>query len=470
MKQLKLLLTISMVLGFILPILAQPNNFETSLHKTRHGKPTWYNAENGGFETLVGVPIEDLGCVECHDAVDANGDPYPTDYVPGCVDCHATNSGTPGPVTEADCLGCHGREGFIINNANFSDVHRDSGNPLVDECWDCHGTTDLHGDGTEYTSMLDEGAIAVDCAQSGCHPTIASNNEHNQHSADIHCTSCHQETGLSCYNCHYESMVEHHVKRAKMKITGFTILVNRTYDGKVHPATFQSLSYDGNTWIAMAPSTTHTIVKDGARTCNDCHNWGGTVDAINEYNSTGKIQFGTWNSSDSTLSWVHGIVPLPADYKRSFNLDFIQFDGDWSSPPGSDNKNWSFVKDDADGFQLLYSTPLTTAQMNALGMDTLLVGVEDETNGMPSDYNLEQNYPNPFNPSTTIKFSIPENSIVELTVYNQLGEFIQMLVNEEKSAGSYEITFNAQDLSSGVYFYQIKANNFVSTKKLVLLK
>jgi hypothetical protein len=108
--------------------------------------------------------------------------------------------------------------------------------------------------------------------------------------------------------------------------------------------------------------------------------------------------------------------------------------------------------------------------MDALGMDTLLVGVEDETNVMPSDYKLEQNYPNPFNPTTSIRYSIPEKSAVELTVFNQLGEFIQTLVNEEKSAGNYEITFNAQNLSSGVYFYQIKANNFVSTKKLVLLK
>jgi len=85
-------------------------------------------------------------------------------------------------------------------------------------------------------------------------------------------------------------------------------------------------------------------------------------------------------------------------------------------------------------------------------------------------YILDQNYPNPFNPSTTIKFPITENSTVELTVYNQLGEFIQTLVNEEISAGNYEITFNVQNLSSGVYFYQIKANDFVSTKKLVLLK
>jgi hypothetical protein len=469
MKHLKLLLTIFLALGFTLPLLAQPQNFETSLHKTRNGKATWYNTENGGFESLTGVPIEDLGCVECHDAVVGNGDPYPSDYEPGCVDCHATNSGTPGPVTQSDCLGCHGRENFIINNANFSDVHRDASTAF--ECWDCHGTTDMHGDGTEPVSMFDDGGIVTDCSQAGCHETIASNTEHNMHSANIHCTSCHQETSLSCYNCHFESQVEHHVKRAKAKITGFTILVNRTSDGKVHPATFQSLSYDGDTWIAMGPSTTHTIIKEGARTCNDCHaNMGGNIPAIDEYNNNGMIQFASWNASDSTLSHLNGIIPLPADFKRSFKLDFIQFDGDWSSPPGSDNKNWSFVKGDADGFQLLYATPLTTAQMNALGMDTLLVGVEDETNDMPSDYKLEQNYPNPFNPSTTIKFSIPENSTVELTVYNQLGEFIQTLVNEEKSAGNYEITFNAQNLSSGVYFYQIKANNFVSTKKLVLLK
>lgn len=197
---------------------------------------------------------------------------------------------------------------------------------------------------------------------------------------------------------------------------------------------------------------------------------GGNIPAIDEYNNNGLIQFATWNSSDSTLSHLNGVIPLPADYKRSFKLDFIQFDGDWSSSPGTDNKNWSFVKGDADGFQLLYATPLTTAQMNALGMDTLLVGVEDEANNMPSDFKLEQNYPNPFNPSTTIKFSIPEKSTVELTVYNQLGELIQTLVNEEKSTGTYEITFNGQDLASGIYFYQIKANNFVSTKKLVLLK
>ena len=88
MRKITLLLTICFAIGFVLPSFAQ-GNFGTSLHKTRNGKPTWYNSENGGFETLTNVPVEELGCVECHDANDANGDPYPaTGYTPDCNDCH----------------------------------------------------------------------------------------------------------------------------------------------------------------------------------------------------------------------------------------------------------------------------------------------------------------------------------------------------------------------------------------------
>jgi hypothetical protein len=173
MKKINILLTICFVIGFVLPSLAQSQHFETSLHKTREGKPTWYDQENGGYETLTGAPIEDLGCVGCHDAVDANGDPYPpTGYEPDCVDCHATGSFT---STEGDCLGCHGRQGKL-RALGWSDVHRDASTPMV--CWDCHGTTDMHGDGTAYTSMLDPGAIVTDCEQAGCHESVPANTEH----------------------------------------------------------------------------------------------------------------------------------------------------------------------------------------------------------------------------------------------------------------------------------------------------
>ena len=111
-----------------------------------------------------------------------------------------------------------------------------------------------------------------------------------------------------------------------------------------------------------------------------------------------------------------------------------------------------------------------------------IVSVEDEF-GSPSNFYLAQNYPNPFNPTTKIKYTIPtppvssplvkgrtKEGFVTLKVYDVLGNEIATLVNEEKPAGEYEVEFDATGLPSGVYFYQLRAGNFVETKKMVLLK
>ncbi len=94
----------------------------------------------------------------------------------------------------------------------------------------------------------------------------------------------------------------------------------------------------------------------------------------------------------------------------------------------------------------------------------------DEISNQISDFYLEQNYPNPFNPSTKIKYSVPELAMVKLTLFNLLGEEVTTLVNEEKNAGNYSVEFNAASLPSGVYFYQLKAGEFISTKKMILIK
>ncbi|MBT8349182.1 MAG: T9SS type A sorting domain-containing protein, partial [Sulfurovum sp.] len=89
---------------------------------------------------------------------------------------------------------------------------------------------------------------------------------------------------------------------------------------------------------------------------------------------------------------------------------------------------------------------------------------------LPTQYSLEQNYPNPFNPSTTIKFSLPEAANVRLTIYNTLGEKVSELVNRNLDAGYHRIEFDASQFASGVYLYRIKANDFVETKKMILMK
>ena len=90
--------------------------------------------------------------------------------------------------------------------------------------------------------------------------------------------------------------------------------------------------------------------------------------------------------------------------------------------------------------------------------------------GVPEKFALSQNYPNPFNPSTTINFDIPKDGKVSLRLYDMSGKEVATLVNEYKTAGYYSVTFNAANLSSGVYFYSITANNFTAIKKMMLIK
>ncbi len=88
----------------------------------------------------------------------------------------------------------------------------------------------------------------------------------------------------------------------------------------------------------------------------------------------------------------------------------------------------------------------------------------------PETYELSQNYPNPFNPSTTIKYQLPASGNVIIKIYDILGSEVATLVDDFQNEGRYEINFNASKLASGVYLYRLKENDFVNTKKMILLK
>lgn len=100
---------------------------------------------------------------------------------------------------------------------------------------------------------------------------------------------------------------------------------------------------------------------------------------------------------------------------------------------------------------------ITTSIINEKGLNIL-------------DYSLTQNYPNPFNPTTKISYQIPENSFVNLIVYNVLGQKVAKLINKYQSVGKYSIQFDADNLPSGVYIYKLQASEFTSVKKMILTK
>ena len=96
--------------------------------------------------------------------------------------------------------------------------------------------------------------------------------------------------------------------------------------------------------------------------------------------------------------------------------------------------------------------------------------VEVNVDFTPKEYELYQNYPNPFNPSTIIKYAVPQESKVQLTIYNTIGEVVSVLVNETQNEGFHEVDFNASALSNGIYFYRLVANENILIKKMILLK
>jgi len=114
---------------------------------------------------------------------------------------------------------------------------------------------------------------------------------------------------------------------------------------------------------------------------------------------------------------------------------------------------------------------ITAAQLNFTCAPWLtktneeLVALEE-----PINYFISANYPNPFNPSTTISYQIPENSFVNLVVYNSLGQKVEELVNQEQASGKYSVKFNAANLPSGVYIYKLQTDNFSDVKKMLLTK
>ncbi|MDR3666796.1 MAG: T9SS type A sorting domain-containing protein [Ignavibacteriaceae bacterium] len=149
-----------------------------------------------------------------------------------------------------------------------------------------------------------------------------------------------------------------------------------------------------------------------------------------------------FKTTDLGTSWTELVLPTEASTTGIQHMQFV-------------NGSLGFAGGIA-GVVIKYSTPTS---------------VNPENNLIPADYKVSQNFPNPFNPSTVINYQLPQSSYVSLKVYNSLGQEVATLVNGFISAGTHDVQFNASNLSSGVYFYVIKAgDSFFQTKKMMLIK
>jgi photosystem II stability/assembly factor-like uncharacterized protein len=208
------------------------------------------------------------------------------------------------------------------------------------------------------------------------------------------------------------------------------------------------------------------------------------VAAIDNYAFAGSFLDGSRYTSNYGSSWFVS-TGFPSD-ASVFALGTV---GDGIVLAGTDlSPNWIYVSYNNGGFFSPYSEGLfENASVEAFTVSDTFMFAGTDYNGVwrrfrpgvvnaqtqtdiPQSYYLAQNYPNPFNPSTTIKYSLPERSFVNLKIFNLLGEEVATLVNTEQTIGNYEIEFDASKQSSGIYLYRIQAGDFIKTKKMILLR
>ena len=263
--------------------------YNSSLHYTGGGMAYWYDKANGGLETITGIPYQDLDCKNCH--------------VRSCDACHKTTIDNK-PVysnmvarKQDTCLRCHKRVSTVFkidDDNNQQNVHTIKGMG----CMDCHTAREVHGDGVEYKSMRQAGAMDAQCVK--CHGTIKPIISHKVHRDKLDCNACHVRHVVSCTNCHVETLIKEG-KRVSIPVSGWVFLIN--YNGKVTSGNMQTfVAPVDKTFLIFAPHNSHSIMKEG-RKCDDCH---GTeiVRKVRE----GKLSL-TWLENGNVRN-AKGVIPV----------------------------------------------------------------------------------------------------------------------------------------------------------------
>jgi len=206
-----------------------------------------------------------------------------------------------------------------------------------------------------------------------------------------------------------------------------------------------------------------------------------------------------WDKSNNKNVWVQTIANITRYIKERDNFDYniITYDETQIKLNINDNldnniynyplsvfikvpDSWDFVlmmqAGKIDTFRSFVNEAGKVVMVNVIpdgGVITLfklIISGTEITNDVVQEFGLFQNYPNPFNPSTRIKYTIGNKQFVSLKIYDVLGRQVSVLVNEEKTRGSYEVNFSASELSSGVYIYTLQAGNYLYSEKMILLR
>jgi aminopeptidase N len=234
----------------------------------------------------------------------------------------------------------------------------------------------------------------------------------------------------------FRGMKAYATDTANFKLKNSTI---PEYFAKMGSVAGQDLTWFMNAWIYQP---NHPLYQNG----------------YNFVNTSGS----TWRINFLAKQTQTGFFPIPIELKFSFST-------------GSDTTVRVMNSVNNQLFSFYFNRQPTAVVFDpsnqiVIKTATLTMGIDENQTMTPNNFELYQNEPNPFNPVTNITYDIPKNAHVKLVVYDLLGKEIKTLVNENKTDGKYTVSFNGMNLPSGVYLYRLEAGNFVSVKKMMMIK